>query len=107
MVGDGLDDLLNGAHFNDEGGHNAGKSYLFFGSTVAAQLLADPTATTFDLSTADAMFMGENSWDYAGTSVSSAGDVDGDGFDDLLVGASFSSDGGFYAGKAYLLLSPY
>ena len=48
--------------------------------------------------------MGENSEDYAGVSVSSAGDVDGDGLDDLLVGASGNDDGGINAGKAYLLM---
>ena len=39
-----------------------------------------------------------------GQSVSSAGDVDGDGLDDLLVGASGNGDGDPAAGKAYLIL---
>ena len=50
---DGLDDLLIGAPQNAAGGSNAGKSYLFFGSTVSS-------GGSFDLSTADASFVGEN-----------------------------------------------
>jgi hypothetical protein len=35
-----------------------------------------------------------------------AGDVNGDGLDDVLLGAPYSDDGGSDAGKAYLLLAP-
>ena len=38
--------------------------------------------------------IGESSYDEAGRSVSSAGDVNGDGFDDLIVGARFNDGGG-------------
>ena len=41
--GDGLDDILIGAHLNDEGGSDAGKSYLFLGSSITR-------GGTFDLS---------------------------------------------------------
>ena len=47
--------------------------------------------------------MGEAASDYAGLSVSSAGDVDADGYDDLLVGAYGEDSGGSYAGAAYLI----
>ena len=41
--------------------------------------------------------------DHAGCSVSSAGDVNGDGFDDLIVGARHGDDGGSDAGEAYVV----
>ena len=97
--GDGLDDLFVGASGNDDGGGAAGKAYLVLGSSLAAS-----PSTTIDLSNADFAFIGEDSVDFAGASVSTAGDVDGDGLDDLFVGAFANDAGGTNAGKAYLIL---
>jgi hypothetical protein len=58
----------------------------------------------FDLSGADASFWGEDADDWSGRSVASAGDVNGDGRDDFLIGAHFNDDGGDSAGQTYLLL---
>ncbi|MBC8424242.1 FG-GAP repeat protein, partial [bacterium] len=44
---------------------------------------------------------GENSW--AGSSVSSAGDVDADGLADVIIGADNTCVDGEYRGKVYLL----
>ena len=76
VFGDGLDDLLVGAYDNDDGG----TAYLILGSSLGS-------TAEIDLSDADYSFVGETSSDFAGCSVSGAGDVDGDGLDDLLVGA--------------------
>jgi hypothetical protein len=57
------------------------------------------------LALSDYSFVGENEGDYAGGKITSAGDVDGDGLDDLLVGAYRNDDGGSDAGKGYLILS--
>jgi len=94
--GDGFDDLLVGAAGQDEGGSDAGAAYVVFG----------PVTGTVDLSAADAKLVGEVADDWAGWSVSSAGDVNGDGFDDLVVGASGQDEGGQKAGAAYLVLGP-
>ena len=59
-----------------------------------------------DVSLADAAasFIGENSGDSSGYSVASAGDVNGDGFDDFIVGAAGDDVGPFLgAGRAYIV----
>ncbi len=94
--GDGLDDLLIGAHKNDDGGGNAGKIYLVFGDAAGW-----PMQTS--LSTAQASFLGEAVDDRAGYSVAGAGDLDGDGFDDLLMGAYKSNDGVYHGGEVYVI----
>jgi len=96
--GDGLGDLLLGAPGNtDGGGDRSGKTYLFFG-----RLGPWPA----DLSSYDGAFVGEGGDQRSGFSIDS-GDVNGDGLDDLVVGAYYNSDGGCNAGKVYVLFSPF
>jgi hypothetical protein len=75
--------------------------------------LAGATTTTGsrwvypDVATAEnAFFVGEAEFDWAGTSVAWLGDVDGDGNEDLLVGAPYADDGGAETGSAYLFYGP-
>ena len=98
--GDGFDDLLVGAFRNDTGGNDAGAAYLVFGRKGGSATvdLGDVAAGTGGFK-----IIGEAVRDYAGWSVSGAGDVNGDGFDDLLVGAANNEANGFTAGAAYLL----
>ncbi len=82
------------------------------GSDVVTLVVLDTAATggeiswdsTNSLSSADFSFVGEHSEDHAGWSISGAGDVDGDGLDDILVGAWANDQSGTVAGKAYLLM---
>jgi len=96
--GDGLDDILIGAPLNDDGGENAGKAYLVLGGSLG-------DASTIDLVDVDHYFIGSRPSEQVGDSVAGAGDVDGDGLGDILIGAYANDDGGSWAGKAYLLLS--
>ncbi|MEM2870354.1 MAG: hypothetical protein QW379_08060 [Thermoplasmata archaeon] len=94
--GDGYDDILISAPNNDDGGTNAGQTYLIFGK-------ASGWAMDISLSSAVASFWGENSFDYSGRSVAGAGDVNGDGYDDILIGAPSNDEGGGNAGQTYLI----
>jgi len=98
--GDGFEDIVIGAPYADVAG-NAGEAYVIFGKasgfgTIDLTGLASRPAEGF-------IIRGDNAYDNAGYSVSSAGDVNGDGFDDLLIGAPGNEDGGQYAGGAYVV----
>jgi hypothetical protein len=81
--GDGYDDVLIGAPESDSGGNNAGMAYLVFGKddTAAIEL------SSIVLGEGGFAINGENGGGHTGFAVSAAGDVNGDGFADLLVGA--------------------
>ena len=59
---------------------------------------------TLDLAAADGKLTGTSSSDQAGRAVAGVGDLDGDGYGDLLVGAYGEDTGGSAAGAAYILL---
>ncbi|MDZ7333716.1 MAG: FG-GAP-like repeat-containing protein [candidate division KSB1 bacterium] len=95
MNGDGMADFLIGAPFLDRWG---GRVYLFFGRKKA------DWGANFDIDHADVIFQGENYGDKAGWSVASAGDVNGDGLSDILIGAYGNDHQAAQAGKVYLIL---
>jgi hypothetical protein len=100
--GDGIDDLIVGAYRADPGGNNlAGSSYVVFGRQGNfAQMISVDTLDGSNGFRLD----GEAALDGAGWSVSAAGDINGDGLDDLLVsaiGADVGAD--LDAGKTYVV----
>jgi hypothetical protein len=97
--GDGLADLIVGASAADPNGESSGKSYVVFGKT-------DGTAVSLsDVANGIGGFVlnGEATYDEAGISVSSAGDVNGDGLADLIVGAQGADPNGNSSGKSYVV----
>ncbi len=99
--GDGLADLIIGAMYSNPGaGDNAGRSYVVFGkSTTTAINLSAITAGTGGF-----VINGQSEYDYSGRSVASAGDVNGDGLADLIVGAKDSDPAaGDGAGRSYVV----
>ena len=77
---------------------------LFIVAWVAFPFPAAGLGPDTSLSAASASFIGEDSFDYAGWSVASGGDVNNDGFEDILIGADNDEEGGSGAGQTYLIL---
>jgi len=86
--GDGYDDLVVGAIYQN----NSGVVYIYLGSSSGIATNASPSATLNAV----------NGFDYFGTSVASAGDVNGDGYADIIVGAPGAGVG--QQGVAYIYL---
>ena len=91
--GDGIDDLIIGAEF----GASGGQSYVIFGSKGS-------WSSSFSFSNLNGnngfILNGIKSGDQSGYSVASAGDVNGDGIDDLIVGAPSASS---ETGRSYVV----
>ncbi len=93
---DGYDDILVGAPGESSGGVSAGCGYLVRGPVDGETSLAQVASK----------MRGENPGDEAGTAVAMAGDVDGDGHDDLLIGAPHRPAAGEDNGAAYVVYGP-
>jgi hypothetical protein len=93
--GDGTADLLIAGPYDDRGGTDAGRVWIVHGPISSG---------TASLSTADTTLTGSTSADYLGSSIAGAGDTDGDGLDDVLVGADEYDGGASNGGGACLFL---
>ncbi|CAO4135185.1 VCBS domain-containing protein [Methylorubrum extorquens] len=102
--GDGVTDFLVGARYNDSNGlGDNGAAYVVFGQK---DLASTGGINLTDVAAGKGGFRikGEASNDSAGISVSGAGDVNGDGVADLIVGAyNNGSNGQTYNGAAYVV----
>ena len=102
--GDGYDDLIIGAWLADPNGDNrAGETYVIYGGASA-----QGTDGVLDLEALDGsngfILTGIDADDRSGFSVSSAGDVNGDGYDDLIIGAYLADpNGDINAGETYIV----
>jgi hypothetical protein len=102
--GDGFNDLLVGAgNATSHGQRYAGRAYLVFGAASGF----DPVIALNDVGTvggaAGAQFQGDAFRDYAGRSVAGLGDINGDGYDDIAIGASGADSNGVNSGTAYIV----
>jgi len=99
--GDGFGDLIVGAFRADPNGSSSGSSYVVFGkATPFAAALALSSLNGTNGFRLDGAAVG----DYSGRSVSAAGDINGDGLGDLIVGA-FGADpnGNSASGSSYVV----
>ena len=90
--GDDYDDVIVGGFGVDNGELDEGRAYVYLGS--ATGLAASPAWTVE--SDQESAFLG--------VSVSTAGDVNGDGYDDVIVGASAYDNGQLNEGRAFVYL---
>lgn len=95
----GLGDV-NADGFADVAVTAAGEDYLFGPGMTCVAL--GPIVGTIPLADSTACYHG-NGDDLAGQPLSRAGDVDGDGFDDLLVAGAGDDDNGEDAGAVWLI----
>ncbi|SEF75724.1 integrin alpha [Nitrosomonas ureae] len=98
--GDGLDDVIIGASGAGSNGSYSGSSYVVFGRASGF----DAVMNLSSLDGSNGLRLdGEAAFDFSGLSVSSAGDVNGDGFDDVIIGASGTDPNGDFSGSSYVV----
>jgi hypothetical protein len=106
--GDGIGDLAVGGAGADPGGDaSAGESYVVFGSTEGFAAIVQ-LASLFPGGGGDGsrgfVLTGVNAGDNSGRAVSAAGDVNGDGIGDLIIGAYYADPrGDSTAGESYVV----
>jgi len=93
---DGVDELVAGSPYVDIDDSDQGRAYLFL----------EPVEGSVDADSAPVHFSGEIGHDHFAATVSGAGDVNGDGWADLLIGAPYNDFGGGDAGATYLFYGP-
>ena len=102
--GDGIDDFIIGAYTADPNGDSeAGESYVVFGRTTGFPAVFELSSLTPEIcedGTEGFVIQGIDDGDFSGVSVSGAGDVNGDGIDDLIIGADEAS---YRAGESYVV----
>ncbi len=93
---DGTPDLYIGADHGDGNQTLPGRVYIVSGASL-------PASGSVELMSTATSFLGEEVADMAGHSGGHAGDVDGDGADDLVISAYHASDSGLEEGRVYLV----
>ncbi|MEW5989035.1 MAG: choice-of-anchor Q domain-containing protein, partial [Chloroflexota bacterium] len=88
--GDGYDDVIVGAHGYGNGQYYEGRAFVYYGSVAGLSLVANWTAES------------DQQAAYFGVSVATAGDVNGDGYDDVIVGAYGYNNGQNDEGRAFV-----
>jgi len=94
---DGYDDIIVGAFGKNS---NQGAAYVIYGGEEASFLNIDLSTTSLNALTTGFMITGNAAGDIFGYSVSTAGDINNDGYDDIIVGAPWKNS---FQGAAYVI----
>jgi hypothetical protein len=94
--GDGFADVIVGSSFYDNGEYKEGAAFVFLGS--ASGIVGSSP------SDAHALLESNQVEAFLGYSVSTAGDVNGDGFADVIAGAYYYDNGQYREGAAFVFL---
>ncbi|MCK6524668.1 hypothetical protein L6R49_24945 [Myxococcota bacterium] len=96
LDGDGISDLIMGAYgYNDGSMSDNGTAVLAYGGGTWSGTIAATSA--------DARFYGDLKSDQLGQVTRFIGDVDGDGYDELALGANVADNGGASSGAVYII----
>jgi Ca2+-binding RTX toxin-like protein len=98
--GEGFDDVIVGVLGVDSYGENSGSSYVVFGKASGFSATLNPLTLNGNNGF---RIDGNSAGDKSGKSVSAAGDVNGDGFDDLIIGAYTADSNGADSGSSYVV----
>ena len=90
--GDGFYDVIVGAPYFDNGQVDEGRAFVYYGSSIGLPSIPNWLAE------------GDQANAHFGNSVNSVGDVNGDGFDDVIIGAPLYDNGQIDEGRAYIFL---
>ena len=96
LNGDGLADFLLASPRSDARGNDSGAVYVFTGPVEGELRASDGAGRILAISAGH----------QAGSSVAAAGDINADGYDDVIVGAPRANSGGTDAGDAFVVLGP-
>lgn len=87
--GDGYSDIMLSQYENEDTGFDSGRVHIFFGGR------------NMDY-TADVIINGDSPGDWLGLSIDGAGDVNGDGYDDVIVGSPGHDNGDIDVGATFI-----